>query len=99
MTQHDVQFTHDKQDRALIQRIGDRALELGLVDASAGYSMMDCLMDINAAHSNGCPLDLARLLAADDFNFIHDVAGIARHLDRNSGKLTGHFLPRFASKS
>jgi hypothetical protein len=53
-------------------------------------------MDLSAAHANGCPLDLESLLAADDLSFAHDVAGISRHIDRNTGKLMGHFLPRFA---
>lgn len=55
-------------------------------------------MDITATHANGCPLKLAELLAADDFNFSHDVAGIYRHLDRTTGKLLDCFLPRFAQK-
>lgn len=53
-------------------------------------------MDVIACHANGCPLDLARLAAADDFNFVHDVFGINRHIDRKTGRLRDCFLPRFA---
>lgn len=56
----------------------------------------DAMMDLDACHSNGCPLDFDKLEAFDDFNFTHDVAGIARHLDRRTGKLEDHFLPRCA---
>lgn len=59
---------------------------------------MSTVMDIAATHGNGRPLDLRRILEADDFTFFHDVFGIARHIDRNSGKLTDCFLPRFAKK-
>jgi hypothetical protein len=51
-------------------------------------------MDITACHANGNPLNLDKLLAADDFNFCHDVFGIRNHLDRETGKLVGHFRPR-----
>lgn len=58
------------------------------------YDVLEARMDLTACHLNGCPLDLAKLLAADDFNLAHDMFGINRHLDRRTGKLTGHFLPR-----
>lgn len=52
-------------------------------------------MDISACHCNGCPLDLAGLLAASPFDFTHDLSGIMQHLDRTTGKLS-RFQPRFA---
>ena len=57
------------------------------------------IMDLTACHLNGTPLDLDRLLAADDFNFTHDVWGIHRHIDRTTGRLRDCFLPRFATPS
>ncbi len=60
---------------------------------------MELMMDIEACHSNGCPLDLVSLLeAARDLDFAHDVGGIYRHLDRRTGKLGGFFLPRYAMR-
>jgi hypothetical protein len=53
-------------------------------------------MDITAAHCNGSPLDLDKLLAADNFNFLHDVSGIARHINRETGELENCFVPRCA---
>lgn len=53
-------------------------------------------MDVIAVHMNGRPLRLEALLAADDFNFAHDVFGIRRHLDRDTGELTQCFVPRFS---
>ncbi len=54
-------------------------------------------MDITAAHANGCPLDLIGLLEAAEGDFTHDVAGILRHLDRETGRLTACFTPRHAA--
>jgi hypothetical protein len=53
-------------------------------------------MDITACHLNGCPLRLGELLGADDANFAHDVFGIRRHLNRETGKLEDCFCPRYA---
>ena len=53
------------------------------------------MMDVSAAHIK-CPLDLKGLLGAEDIDFIHDVAGISRHIDRGTGELKDCFLPRFA---
>jgi hypothetical protein len=41
-------------------------------------------------------LDLRQLLMADDFNFVHDVWGIDKHLIRRDRKLSRAFMPRFA---
>ncbi len=83
---------------ALAQKAYENAREYPGVKPPA-YNLQDVQMDIAATHLNGCPLRLADLLAADDFNFSHDVFGIRRHLDRETGKLTGHFLPRFSAPS
>jgi len=54
-------------------------------------------MNLTACHLNGCPLDLAKLLDAKAFALAHDVQGIDRHLDRDTGQLdTDRFLPRCA---
>lgn len=59
-------------------------------------SLLEISMDITATHCNGCRLDLGRLLAAEDFDFFHDVGMIRRNLNRSTGKLENHCLPRFA---
>ena len=63
------------------------------------FDVLGCEMDITACHLNGCALDLKRLLKADNFNFAHDVYGIQRHIDRETGKLIDCFLPRFARRT
>ena len=52
-------------------------------------------MDLDYADQD-CPLDLSALLEAPDSDFAHDVFGIRRHLNRQTKKLEGHFLPRYA---
>lgn len=79
----------------LIGKIADRA-----VAVYAGHDIRvdrkDVLMDLSMVHLSGNKLRLEELLAADDMNFIHDVAGINRHLDRETGKLMDCFSPRFS---
>lgn len=93
-----VRFNRPAQ--AIEDAILDRAAKMA---AEAGYPMdnedrTSLLMDLAAANGvNGNdPLDFERLLAADDFNFSHDVWGIRAHMDRMTGRLMGHFSPRFS---
>lgn len=53
----------------------------------------DVKMDLVATHL-AVPLRLDDLLAADDFNFVHDIVGIERHLDRRTFLMRDHFRPR-----
>ena len=86
----------NKEEVRTINKIAHRAVAMA---ASAGieYPVMDADMDITACHVNGCPLKLDALLAADEFNFAHDVFGIRRHINRRTGKLENCFLPRFSA--
>lgn len=59
------------------------------------YRMM--LMDLNAVHANGTPLDLSGMLTAEPLDFSHDVFGIRKHIDRETGKLGEFFTPRFTA--
>lgn len=81
-----------RADFALCIRISKRAKpRLHEMDTD----QLSILMDIQAAHMT-CPLRLQALLDADEFNFWHDVGGIHRHLDRETGEIGDCFLPRFA---
>ena len=60
------------------------------------FDAMGLRMDLLAVHNGGCPLDFERLAAADDGNLGHDVFGIVRHIDRETGALGGCFVPRHA---
>lgn len=89
-----VKFDATREESRIIGLIADRAMDL-YKEAKVKRKKTDIMMDIEATHCNGCPLKLDKLLAADNFNFMHDVTGIHRHLDRETGKLTDCFLPRF----
>lgn len=80
----------------LVRKIARRGARMA---AHYGYhAEADFLhLAIAACHCNGCPLDLAGLLASDEVDFSHDVFGITTHLDRKTGKLTQGFLPRYAA--
>lgn len=96
-----VKFTATPEEREIVTRISRRVAELYVARGEEILPMdvmLNIQMDLCAVHSNGCPMDFARLESADDFNLLHDVGGISRHLDRSTGKLTGMFLPRFAKK-
>lgn len=81
---------HDSQ---VIEAIVQRAIRDGLITATHRLASE---MDITATHANGCPLDLAAFYNMSPLNFGHDFRGIARHIDRDTGKLGGCFVPRCA---
>jgi hypothetical protein len=86
-----VRFDISTGDAKLITKIVVRAASL-----LGGFNRLGLAMDLTATHANGCALRLADLLAADDFNFCHDIRGIRMHLNRRTGKIE-RFLPRFAA--
>jgi len=55
-------------------------------------------MDICACHANGIPLDFDKFLGFDDDSFLHDFMGIVFNLDRTTGEMRNHFIPRCARK-
>jgi hypothetical protein len=91
-----LNWTHEVDDIMRMSQIADRAIEMAK-SANIEYKKMDAIMDLDACHSNGNPLRLAALLAADDFNFAHDVFGIRNNIDRHTGKLGNFFSPRYSN--
>lgn len=80
-----INFETTPEDRALIDRIVDRAK----VDDPMGLDM-----DITACHCNGNPLDLQKFADALYPDFWHDINGIRLYIDRSTGKLSNCFVPR-----
>lgn len=85
-----------QEERALISQIVDRAAA-AVEESGAKCDRLSAQMDLTAAHANGCHLRLADLLEADRFDLMHDVLGIAHHINRETGEIGGCFLPRFAA--
>ncbi len=94
----EISFTTTDHEAHVIRDIARRARALETKHGGSPRPIMQWCMDITATHANGNPLRLDELLAADDFNFMHDVFGIYRCLDRDTGKLTGFFRPRFSAR-
>ena len=85
-----IKWTATNKEIATIIAIAKRATAM-----QPKYDYTTCMMDVEATHCNGTPLKLQDLLETDNFNFAHDVFGIARHIDRGTGKLKNCFSPRF----
>ena len=55
-----------------------------------GYGdRLSMMMDIEYAE-----VDVEKLLTFPDFDFVHDIAGIARHFNRKTKKFDDCFVPR-----
>lgn len=90
-----LNWTATKDEMNTIHKIAERAK---VTNGLPKRTLMDWTMDVEAVHCNGCPLRLDELLETDDYNFGHDLSGIAAHLDRETGELTNHFLPRYSKR-
>lgn len=89
------QFSATREQVRIISKIAARAAMMAK-EFGVQYEHVDAFMDLDACISNGCPLKLDELLVTDDGNFGHDVFGIRRHINRDTGQLEGGFFPRFA---
>lgn len=90
----EISWSLNVEDAKLTRKIVGRYTE-GWGGAK-GYKPINLEMDLIACHLNGNPLKLKELLAADDFNFVHDLAGISRHINRETGALEDCFSPRYS---
>lgn len=90
MTQ--IKFNTTKEEDLLITKVVSKSKGLKLIKSKEDIS--DLMMDLTATHCNGTQLDFEKLLLFDDFNFQHDIFGIQDHINRNTGKIEGGFLPR-----
>lgn len=80
--------------------------ELSVIDAIVHRALVffpqreekDIKMDLIACHLT-CPLRLNDFLDASDTDFVHDIAGINRHLDHATFELRDCFSPRFTDYS
>ena len=87
-------FNASTEDFRYIRIIADRAMSAELYQSKFNETIQDAMMDLEAVHCNGCPLDLQALAHAAPAHFNHDICGIKRNLDRSTGKLIGHWTPR-----
>ncbi len=89
-----VDWSISREDFHLLLQVADRVLtEL----TAYPDDRRTLIMDLNACHSNGCPLDFQGLLEAGKYEFSHDIYGIRKAISRDTGKLTEDvFMPRYA---
>lgn len=88
-------ITSADTDFALISKIVDRAEAFAKRSKSSlSLDRISLMMDLDSVHER-TPLRLQELLDADESNFVHDVWGIRRHLNRQTRQLEDCFTPRF----
>lgn len=90
-----INWNTTKEEFTQILRIVDR-LHQDLPTAYESQPRRVWIMDIQACHGNGCPLDLPILLTMPELDFSHDVLGIRENINRTTGKLDNYFVPRCA---
>jgi len=93
----DIDF--NPSDTPTLKKIVTRWRDIQKTRSGSADPILHVTMDMQAANGvNGNPpLDLKGLLGFDDFNFIHDMAGISRHMNRTTGEIENFFVPRCAT--
>lgn len=95
--EHEVKFTTTKKEDVLIKACVERYADITKNLSGEGkIDRCSLTMDLIATNANGCPIDFDKLLHMSDFDFIHDIYGIMKKLDRTTGKLKDLFEPRSA---
>lgn len=84
----------DETERALIEKIVDRAEELKVLRMDREVAI--AFMELAAKHYN---LSLLRMLEGSDFDFMHDFVYMPQHFHKETGTFDNHFLPRFSKQS
>ena len=91
-----ISFDTTRKETATIRMICDRAHELA-DELALPFDAVTAMMDLSALQAGICKLRLGELLHAERMDFIHDIWGIRRHLNREMGVLENHFLPRYSA--
>ena len=78
----------------LIEKIAERAVKI----SNNNLDKIDIMMDLTYCIEGGCNLRLNAMFNSNDFDLMHDIYGISRHLDHSTYKLKNGFWPRFAGK-
>jgi len=79
-----------KNDYEIIRAIGNRVETEGVRPFG---NRLTLFIDLELAVEK-LGIDLERLLNASRFDFIHDIAGIQKDIDRVNKQFSGLFLPR-----
>lgn len=77
--------------RSLVTRVAMRAEREGLTD-----NVLSTRMDLTAVTTGDAPLDLKKMLTVEASTLAHDIYGIRDNLNRETGRLENHFMPRCA---
>lgn len=88
-------FSVSRSDMRVIEQIIDRYEPIYEEAAGNRLDRLTLMMDLCVTHNN-CPLKLQELLDGANADFVHDIAGIQRHINRRTGQLEDCFLPRYA---
>ena len=86
------------QEKQLISHVAEKIIALFQKNKYPFYfDLLDVKMYLTACHLNGCPLRLEDMLTSkDEDSLLHDIMGIARHMDKHTGTLQNCFFPHYS---
>lgn len=84
-----------REDAQPIELCVNRAMKLSR-EHNLQLNRMTLEMDLVSLHLNGTPINFRDMAVGTHSDFLHDILGIRRHLDRSTAQLRDCFVPRFA---
>ena len=90
-----IDFANLKTTEAEAKLISQIACKAGLLGFKRNHLYL--IMDLEVCHAS-CPLRLDDLVKANNMDLIHDVDGIVRNLNRQTGTLENCFVPRYSAQ-
>lgn len=95
MIDDDIFYNFSQDELDLVVRAGVRVEKVIGKQLNRATFLLDM-----AAVQKQCPLNLVELAFNDDIASVaHDILGIRRHINRDTGQLEGCFIPRFAKSN
>lgn len=94
-----INWKTSDEERKIIRKVVDRISRLNKPAELTNEDKLNVTMTLTACHLNGNPLDFEKMLICDEFTLFHDLVGIEKHLNQETGKIERHFLPRCSKRS
>jgi hypothetical protein len=92
-----INWKTNKEERKLLRKTVDRIIRLHKPKPLTEDDRINITMTLTACHLNGTPLDFEKMLVCDEFTLFHDLVGIEKHMNIDTGKIERCFLPRCAA--
>ncbi len=92
MNEQTIDFHVEPDELLLIEQIVVRYVQLGKIH-NVNVAPIETMMDVVFTHTKNYKLNLHAILLTSDHDFLTEIAGIVRNMDRTTGLLKTGYQP------